>query len=81
MTDPDPVVILAPDPREVRVAELEAQLQQRDASIAQLQQQLAELKQRLAELERAGKRQAMPFARKQRKGPANDRGAKPAKGR
>ena len=67
MTDPDRVVRLAPDPRDVRVAELEAQLQQRDALIAHLQQQLAELKQRLAELERAGQRQATPFARKRRK--------------
>ncbi len=47
MSDNNPVVRRAPDPREVRVAELEAQLQQRDALIAQRQQQLADLKQRL----------------------------------
>ena len=46
MSEPDPVVILSSDPREVRVAELETQLRQRDALIAQLQQPLAELKQR-----------------------------------
>jgi transposase len=67
MSDNNPVVRRAPDPREVRVAELEAQLQQRDELIAQLQHQLAELKQCLVELERAGKRQATPFARKRRK--------------
>jgi transposase len=67
MADPDTALKLSPDPREIRLAELETQLRQRDALIEQLQQQLAELKQRLADLERAAKRQATPFARKRRK--------------
>ncbi len=49
--------------RDQRLAELETQLRQREAQVAQLEQQLAVLQERLAELERAGKRQATPFAR------------------
>jgi transposase len=67
MADPDTALKLSPDPRDVRLAELEIQLRQREALIEQLQQQLADLKQRLADLERAAKRQATPFARKRRK--------------
>ena len=69
-----------PDSRDQRIAELEAQLAHAQAVIvtlarysAQLQQELAELReqiaqlqQRTAEVERAGKRQATPFARKKR---------------
>jgi transposase len=60
------VLTLSPDPRDVRLAELENQLRQREALIEQLQQRVAELEQRLADLERAAKRQATPFARKRR---------------
>lgn len=66
MAETDSVLKLSPDPRDVRLAELEGQLRQRDALIEQLQQRLAELEQRLAELERAAKRQATPFARQRR---------------
>jgi len=66
MANPDNALKVSPDPREVRLAELETQLRQRDGLIEQLQQQLAELKQRLADLARAAKRQATPFARKRR---------------
>lgn len=69
------------DPREVRLAELETQLRQRDALIAQLQRRLAELEQRLAELERAAKRQATPFARKQRTENPKRPGRKAGQGR
>ena len=61
------------DPRDQRIAELEAQLAQAHELIlhlqqqnAQLQQQNSELQQRLLELERSAKRQATPFARKKR---------------
>ena len=67
MADTPDVWKPSPDPREVRVAELETQLRQRDALIEQLQQRIIELEQQLAELERAAKRQATPFARKGRK--------------
>ncbi len=67
MSDTSDVLKPAPDPREVRLAELEAQLRQRDAQIEQLQRRIAELEQRLAELDRAAQRQATPFARQQRK--------------
>jgi len=48
------------DPRDQRIAELEAR-------VAELQQKLADLQAQLAEVERAGKRQATPFARKKHK--------------
>ncbi len=50
----------APDPRDQRIAELEAR-------VAELLQKLAELQAQVAELERAGKRQVTPFARKKHK--------------
>ncbi len=81
MADPENVLKLSPDPRDVRLAELEAQLRQREALIAQLQRRLAELEQRLAELERAAKRQATPFARKQRKANPKRPGRKAGQGR
>src|SRR3712207_1954360 len=62
------------DPRDQRIAELEALLAQAQELILQLQQQLAQLQQqnaqlqlRIGELERAAKRQATPFARRKRK--------------
>lgn len=67
MADPDTALKPSPDPREVRLTELETQLRQRDTLIERLQQRITELEQRLAELERAVKRQATPFARKRRK--------------
>jgi len=67
MADTTDVLKPPPDPRDLRVVELETQLRQRDARIEQLQQRIAELEQQLAELKRAAKRQATPFARKRRK--------------
>src|SRR3970282_2724681 len=74
MSDPNSVLKPSPDPRDVRVAELEAQLRQRDALIEQLRQ-------RIAELERAAKRQATPFARQQRKENPKRPGRKAGQGR
>ena len=74
MANPNSVLKPAPDPRDVRVAELEAQLRQRDALIE-------ELRQRIAELERTAKRQATPFARKQRKENPKRPGRKAGQGR
>ena len=81
MTDTADVLKPSLDPLEVRLVELEAQLRQRDAQIEQLQRRIAELVQRLAELERAAKRQATPFARKQRKKNPKRPGRKAGQGR
>src|SRR3989338_2220803 len=81
MTASDGILKPLPDPRDVRLGELEAQLRQRDALIEQLQRRLAELEQRLAELERAAKRQATPFARQRRKANQKRPGRKAGQGR
>lgn len=73
MTDLEHGLKPSPDPRDVRLTELEAQLRQRDALIEQLRQ-------RIAELERAAKRQATPFARKQRKANPKRPGRKAGQG-
>ena len=52
------------DPRDQRIAELEAQLRERDQLIAALQEKLQHLEEELEKTKRAGKRQATPFARK-----------------
>jgi transposase len=74
MADPNSVLKPSPDPRDVRVAELEAQLRQREALIE-------ELRQRIAELERTAKRQATPFARQRRKENPKRPGRKAGQGR
>jgi len=81
MDNSDNVLKPSPDPRDVRLAELESQLRQRDALIERLQRRLAELEERLAELERAAQRQATPFARKQRKESPKRPGRKAGQGR
>jgi transposase len=53
-----------PDPKDQRIAELEAQLAQAQALIQKMQQQLEQLQAEVEELRRAGKRQATPFARR-----------------
>jgi transposase len=68
------------DARDVQIAELINQLQQRDAQLASLQQRIAELEQRLAELERASKRPATPFARKQHQAKPKRPGRKAGQG-
>jgi transposase len=67
MATVSPTSRASPDPRDGRIAELEEQVHEREAQIERLRQELAELKARLAELERAGKRQATPFARQKHK--------------
>jgi hypothetical protein len=54
---------IAPDWRDQRSTELEAELAQVRAENAALKVRIVELEQRLAELARVGKRQATPFAR------------------
>jgi uncharacterized coiled-coil protein SlyX len=81
MADASDVVNPTVDPRDARIAALEHQLTQREAQIQRLQQQLAELQKRLADLERAGKRQATPFARKQRQSHPKRPGRKAGQGR
>jgi transposase len=80
MAAPDNALKASPDPREVRLAELESQLRQRDTLIERLQQRITELEQQLAELGRAAKRQATPFARKRRKAKPKRPGRKAGQG-
>jgi len=63
------------DPRDQRIAELEAERRRLEAENQSLHEQIKALEQRLEQLERAGARQAAPFRRddKQRK-PAEERG-------
>jgi transposase len=53
-----------PDPKDQRIAELEAQLAQARALIQKMQKQLERLQAEVDELRRAGKRQATPFVRR-----------------
>jgi transposase len=53
-----------PDPKDQRIAELEAQLAQAQAIIQKMQKQLERLQAEVDALRRAGKRQATPFARR-----------------
>jgi len=54
-----------PDPKDQRIAELEAQLAREQALNQRLQKQLERLEVEVEALRRAGKRQATPFARRQ----------------
>ena len=54
-----------PDTKDQRIAELEEQLAQAVLVNQKQQQQIEHLQERVEELERAGKRQAAPFARRQ----------------
>lgn len=73
---------LAPvDLRDQRIADLEAQLRQALARIAELQQQVTDWQARLTEAERAGKRQATPFARKEHTAQRKRPGRKAGRGR
>jgi len=55
-----------PDPKDQRIAELEAQLAQAQAIIQNQQKPLERLQAEVEALRRAGKRQATPFARRKR---------------
>ena len=69
------------DPRDQRIADLEAQLRERDAVIANLQGQIRQLQEQLAGAKRVGKRQATPFAREKRVTRPKRPGRKKGKGR
>jgi transposase len=69
------------DPRDQRIADLEAQLRQALGRIDELQRQAVDLQTRLAEAERAGKRQATPFAREKHSSERKRSGRKAGKGR
>lgn len=69
------------DPRDRRIADLEALLAQRDQRLAVLEQQIADLQGPLAEAARAAKRQATPFARRARKAQPQKPGRKKGEGR
>jgi hypothetical protein len=69
------------DWRERRIADLEAQLQQAKAENATLKEEMGRLQQRIAELERAGKRQATPFARREHNPDPKRPGRKAGQGR
>jgi hypothetical protein len=69
------------DWRDQRIAELEAALEQARAENGVLKEQIAQLQQRLAEMERAGRRQATPFARRERQENPKRPGRKAGQGR
>ena len=69
------------DWREQRIAELEAELQRVKAENAGLKEELARLRERIGELERAGRRQATPFARREPKADPKRPGRKAGEGR
>jgi hypothetical protein len=69
------------DPRDRYIATLEAQIALLQAQVAALQQETAALRDQLAAAERAGKRQATPFARRQRKADPQKPGRKKGQGR
>jgi len=71
---------LPPDPRDQRIAELEAQLAAALALVARLQARVRELEHQVAELQRSGKRQATPFARKKRSAAPKKPGRKAGQG-
>jgi transposase len=68
------------DPRDQRIAELEAELKERDRLIAALQEQLRQVQEELARLKQASKRQATPFAREKRVAQAKRPGRKQGQG-
>ena len=69
------------DPRDQRLADLEAQVARLLAQVAAQQARIAELEAALAAAERAAKRQATPFARRQRKADPQKPGRKRGQGR
>jgi transposase len=69
------------DPRDRHIAALEAQIARLTAQIAALQQENATLREHLAAAERAGKRQATPFARRERHAAPKKPGRRRGQGR
>jgi len=58
--------LAAPDPKDQRMAELERQLAEAQATIRTLREQIERLQAEVESLKRSGKRQAVPFARRER---------------
>jgi transposase len=69
-----------PNTKDQRIAELEQKLSQALTINERLQKQVELLRERVEELERAGKRQATPFARRQRVEPRKRAGRKAGQG-
>jgi transposase len=69
------------DPRDRHIAVLEAQIARLEAQVAALQQETAALREQLTAAERAGKRQATPFARRERKADPKKPGRRRGQGR
>jgi transposase len=69
------------DPRDARIAALEAQLAALQAQLAARDARVADLEAQLAAAQRAGKRQATPFARRERKAHPQKPGRKKGQGR
>src|SRR3990167_3815890 len=69
------------DPRDQRIADLEAQLRQALARADELQRQVVDLQARRGGAGRPGKRQATPFAREKHKTERKRPGRKAGKGR
>jgi transposase/uncharacterized coiled-coil protein SlyX len=67
--------------RDAAIAGLEAQLEQRDQAIAALREQVRQLQEQLEGVKRAGKRQATPFARKEHVAQPKRPGRKKGQGR
>jgi len=70
-----------PDPKDQRIAELEAQLAQAQATIQALRDRVQGLEAEMEALKRAGKRQATPFARRTRVSKPKRPGRKAGQGR
>src|SRR5690349_1688855 len=69
------------DPRDRHIAVLEAQIARLEAQVAALQQETAALREQLTAAQRAGKRQATPFARRERKTDPKKPGRRRGQGR
>lgn len=76
-----PDVLPTGDPRDARIAALEAQLAALQAQLAARDARIADLEAQLAAAQRAAKRQATPFARRERKADPQKPGRKKGQGR
>src|SRR5690348_16836799 len=70
----------AEDPRDARLAALDAHIARLEAQLAARDARIAELEAQLAAVQQAGKRQATPFARRERKANPQKPGRKKGQG-
>lgn len=70
-----------PDPKDQRIAELECQLAEAQATIRLLREHLEHLQAEIEALKQAGKRQAAPFARRERVKEPKRPGRRPGQGK